>query len=314
MPNSSCSEPSHAATETTPTTDRSGWLRAIRAAEWPASARVFRATARDLAELMTPDGVLSASNAAIASATGMPDRTVGYHKAQLVKTGWLVHVRRGGNGRKALYRASVPEVAGNRLPTVPQSCRQPATDKMAEVVGKLVAHSEEIWGAEGDHVAVASAGTAATSFVGGDANDDPLASRATKEHAAVEPAQPQTARARAREATPPPATRGEQRTEEATPPLPAADRDDSYDDADWLLDLLWPADLDIPECDSRTRRSLLERLARMCRYGWFDILNDLFLDPAFAGMLACVTDPAAVVLTRLERLERTGSVYPTKAA
>lgn len=304
MPDSIRSPRPQAAEDATTTTiDRAGWLRAIRAAEWPSSARVFRATAKDLAELMQPDGTLRRLRPVLADHLDMPTRTVDHHLSRLVEAGWLVRIEHGRRGHIPVYQASTPEIARNV---------QRASDP--EIARKLVAHSEEIWGAEGDHVAVASVGTAATSFVGGDAKDDPLASRATKEHAAVESAQPQTARARAREATPPPATRDEQRTEEATPPLPAVDRDDSYDDADWLLDLLWPADLDIPECDPRTRRSMIERLARMCRYGWFDILNDLFLDPAFAGMLACVADPAAVVLARLERLERTGSVYPTKAA
>jgi hypothetical protein len=87
--------------------------------------------------LVRPDGTLSASREEMARRTGPPMRTLGYQLNRVIGDGWLIHDTVGGNGRRAVFRASIPqelqatgcrqqgEVAGNSL--VSNSAKAAAT-------------------------------------------------------------------------------------------------------------------------------------------------------------------------------------------
>jgi hypothetical protein len=146
-------------------TTRADWAKAVRSAKFPAGLRVIRGTLLCLAPMMTTDGILAVRAEKLSDETGLYPRTLRYHLARAVETGWLEHEVRGGNGRGSRYRAADPscrqevahkerelsathspqhaEVAGNLL--VPNS---------AEVVGNLVAYSIKTTASVSEHVAV----------------------------------------------------------------------------------------------------------------------------------------------------------------
>lgn len=142
------------------------WLAAVRRATWPSSARTFRGTVLDIAPLVVECGTLSVPQTLIERRTGLPSRTVEHHLRRLCEMGWLVHERRGGQGRLPLYRVQIPEpsapiepVRGRNSP--PQVAdystgivRNPQVDHRPGIVRKLVADSEEIARGEAEHVAV----------------------------------------------------------------------------------------------------------------------------------------------------------------
>ena len=122
---------------------KSEWRASIVSPHFPRDLRWLRGTLVCPLPLVRPDGTLSASREEMVRRTGLPPRTLGYHLKRATKDCWLTHETVGGSGRRAIFRASIPQklqatdcpqqgkVAGNAL--VPNS---------AEVAGSLVACSK----------------------------------------------------------------------------------------------------------------------------------------------------------------------------
>jgi hypothetical protein len=90
------------------TSDRGRWVRAVKSADFPRDLRSIRATLLCLVDVMSAEGVLSASRDRLADVTGLPVRTLNRHLGRAVEAGWLVHVVHGGNGRRSRYMAVIP--------------------------------------------------------------------------------------------------------------------------------------------------------------------------------------------------------------
>jgi hypothetical protein len=90
--------------------DKAAWRRTVSAERFPVGMRPVKATL--LALPMTPDGRVTVWRDQLLDATGLPEGTLKRHLARAVAAGWLVHEKRGGKGRRGVYRAAVPPNSG----------------------------------------------------------------------------------------------------------------------------------------------------------------------------------------------------------
>ncbi len=67
----------------------------------------MKAALLTLADVMGPDGRLRAPRAEMVAATHLNVRTLTRYLTWAVEAGWLVHERRGGNGRTGVYLAAI---------------------------------------------------------------------------------------------------------------------------------------------------------------------------------------------------------------
>jgi hypothetical protein len=88
-------------------TGKHAWRKAVSEQRFPVGMRPVKATL--LALPMTPDGRIVVWRDALVELVGLPDRTLNRHLARAVKAGWLVRDVRGGNGRRSVYTAAIPD-------------------------------------------------------------------------------------------------------------------------------------------------------------------------------------------------------------
>lgn len=123
-------------------TPRLRWRQAVASDAFPRSERVVRGTLLCLVDLMSPTGDLHEWRDDIASATGLPPRTLNRHLQRALELGWLVREKEGGNGRRSLYRAVVPDDSSAPKLAHNSGSSEPSTrTQLSKVVGHLVAQS-----------------------------------------------------------------------------------------------------------------------------------------------------------------------------
>jgi hypothetical protein len=122
------------------------WRATVKAHKWPASTRVFKATALQLADLANPDGTLQVRREVMVSRLALPRRTVDHHLQRLIELAWLRRERRpivqGCNAGPAVFTLAIPQ--DHMQPVAPDLNRdhmQPATHETALITCKLVASS-----------------------------------------------------------------------------------------------------------------------------------------------------------------------------
>lgn len=137
------------------------YRRQVKAWPWPASARVFRSTLRELVDHADPDGRIRLWRTQMTAITGLDSmRTVDHHLSRLKALGWLevesFVVGRGPDKRPAVYLLTTPDSAqplaheydGTTAPDSAQPVarkeagivRNPQVSNEPRIVRKLVAH------------------------------------------------------------------------------------------------------------------------------------------------------------------------------
>ncbi len=138
-------------------TPRLRWQQAVASDAFPRSERVVRGTLLCLVGLMTSTGELHEWRDEIASATGLPTRTLNRHLQRAVDLGWLVRETQGGNGRRSLYQAAIPgDSWGPKVAHNFPSSEPPTRTQLPGVVGHLVAQSIKKSANDSERVAVDS--------------------------------------------------------------------------------------------------------------------------------------------------------------
>lgn len=94
------------------------WRGQLKSVAFPPHLRFARYTLLSLADMMKTSGELARWQDDMVEKIGLPRRTLEFHLARSVTAGWLIHHRRGGLGRQAIYQASVPMLI--RQPNSPQ--------------------------------------------------------------------------------------------------------------------------------------------------------------------------------------------------
>ncbi len=90
-------------------TPRLRWRQALCSKGFPANLRVVKSTLLSLVDQMTPNGELRRWRFELADAIGIPERTLDRHLQRAVDAGWLIRTVPGGNGRRAVYNANIPD-------------------------------------------------------------------------------------------------------------------------------------------------------------------------------------------------------------
>jgi hypothetical protein len=86
-----------------------GWRQAAKSARWSAFERVYRASALDIADIASVDGLVCVRREVLAASLGLSDRAVTYHLAWLVEHGWLERASpRGSKSQPSAYRLTIP--------------------------------------------------------------------------------------------------------------------------------------------------------------------------------------------------------------
>lgn len=135
-------------------TPRRQWSQALASAPFTASQRPVKATLLTLAAVMTPTGELYLGRDALVAATGLPVRTLTRHLQRAIEDGWLARDVPGGNGRRAQYRAIIPESCRPSVAHNSGSCGPSTRTQLLEVVGQPVAHSIREGASDSERVAL----------------------------------------------------------------------------------------------------------------------------------------------------------------
>ncbi len=131
------------------------WRTAIKSPAFPAELRSIGRTLLLVFDLMTADGVLFRWRDEIGDAAGLPLRTTDRHLARAVAAGWLIHAKpHGGNGRRSIYYAAVPNTSSAPLSAGYEKSSAPFSTRYSHRVARhLVANSIKTEGAR-DHGAL----------------------------------------------------------------------------------------------------------------------------------------------------------------
>jgi hypothetical protein len=133
---------------------RSEWRSALKPLLTSGRQRALRGTLVLLADLMSPDGRLSAERQRMARSIGLARRTLDRDIAAAVAEGWLIRVQRGQRHRQAVYWAAVPcrvaqQVTGDQSLHATAGILRPAVaDSLHATVGILGSVSQH---AEDEH-------------------------------------------------------------------------------------------------------------------------------------------------------------------
>lgn len=120
-------------------TARGPWRRAVMAHRFKPAMRPVKATLLSLP--MEADGTVRLWREELVAATGLPVGTLKRHLAAAVEEDWLEHESRGGQGRRGVYRGTVPGNSGPRVSRYPVNSG-PSIDPLSTgIVAHLVGQS-----------------------------------------------------------------------------------------------------------------------------------------------------------------------------